>query len=625
MISVVIHLVAQSIVLGAETMGVLGLLAVLGAGPVWLVFPSFAKLRWPIFAPLAGLAIVTIIGVPLALIGGAVAYVAPVIFAGGILGSLIVTLRMSKNQRGRRILLTWVRRRFLAGAGVLIVVAVASTALITQGGRGSVRDVWGSGDFGAYWIVSDYMQQHGANLDAYQNQTAFHAVDIQAHLSKHARLGCMVFLAYMGSILSPLAIHQVIVPSIVALILLMLGLAQCWLDSEIPHPQYVLVILLLHPFLYFLLYFTYVSQASGVVLGMAGLLIGGRKKAGKIEAILSGCLIGTAILHYPSMLLVAGVFWVMQFAVRFRLGQEWWAYLGPLTILVVGGIYLPNTLNELIWVARTAIPPGWDWRGLIGSFEFVGLRSVLGYEMPEARNMVVRVADYALIIALGVFLYAGFKYSRMRIVALTIAVTTALLSMVAVLKYLQHVPHASHAIVKNLSLFPIFFCLIAAVPVAHKCAHLSVMRRLIVSGFLLSVIVLGQGLALMRSERQEAWCNADLIQLTRRLLARSPEVKVKLAISNPHNRKYFREKGITAGSLLERLPTMEWEIAAPIVRDERRLAQKDSMMQSNCFAILSAREMLPPVDASLIADHEGEYYALPTTLLVRQDLRNERL
>jgi len=603
----------QSLLLGWQTLFVLVLLTVIGAGLLWLIATPYARIRWPIVAPLMGIALVTIIGVPLARNGLSIAWFAPVITLVGGLLSLTMLVRLSRNWSGRRILRTWLRLQGLVYAGIMGIVIMVSAILMTWGKGSSVRDVWGSGDFGAYWVVPDYLQHNGANVPAYLHQEVFRTHDVVDHFTNWSRLGSMVSLACVGALFPSAAIHHAITPSIVAAMVLMLGLAHCWLSRESPYLSWLVILVLIHPFLYFPLYFSYVSQAMGVILFITGLLVAGSRRITFHQSVIAGIFIGAACLHYPTMLCAAAVFWTLHFLLSLRNDRMPAALAGTVTALVVCGTYLPSTIHELARVARISDPGGWDWRGLIGSLEILGLRSVLGYHMPEPMFFGLRVVEVAIMVGFVAILWIALRHSRQPVAAYSLVITTTILTGIAAFKCFRHHTHASHGFVKTLSLFIVFLCLTAAVPVARWCTRLPSTVRSLTGGVLVFLIVGGQALALLRTEPQAPWYSSDLIQLTRRLLNRSADATVRLAVANPWDRKRSGATRMATGSSVKGLPDLYWEMAAPIVRDERRLVRNVSISQTNCFTILSAREVTPPIDAKLIADREGEYYAVPTS------------
>lgn len=583
----------QSLLLGGVTVSVLGLLGIIGLGPVLTVFPRAESLRWPIYAPLVGLALLTVIGLPLARYGLPVNQWALVFVSCASIFSIVTMRGYLLTSRKRRLLYSYLQHRYHILIPLVIVPVLVSAFLLTYSNGGHVRDIWGSGDYGAYWILADYLQDHGANIESYQDQDTYFASDIQDHLLKHARLGCMVYLAFLGAMVSPTEIHHVINPSIVAAIILSLMLSLRWLELERAENYWVYAgFLLLYPFLYFLLYFTYASQATGVLLFLASLLLVGTSLPGSQGAtteslrryILAGTLAGAALLHYPSISVAVVICWILLLVeelIRIRRIRLTIAWL--VATLLVSFYYLPQIARELSWASTSSTLPGWDWMGLIGSLEFLGIRSVLGYDLPKPISGFLRLVSAAGNILLMGMLFYGMRLSRVRIATLTVVTATGLLVSVAFWKYLHHVPHASHAVVKTLSTFAPWLLIILLLPVVF------LLRRrkhdlLSASGATIAAIVaVLQMNSLYYGSLQRPWYTDDLVTLSRRQL---------------------RE-----GVLLRFKPDIHWEMEAPIVRDTRLLSAHDSVAKVPVVTILSG-DALKNLDMEHNVDQEGEYFAV---------------
>lgn len=579
----IIHFIQQATLLAGQTLAVLGLLALVGAGLVWCCFPRHIALRWPIYAPVVGLVVLTVCGVPLSQLGLPVVRFMPaiVLLGGGLSGVLLV--RLWRQTRGRRLLCAFLRCRWLAATGVLVSVVGTSTALITWNGHNEVSDVWGSSDFSAYWIASDYLQHHGGTLADYQAQPEFVASDIVDHLGQHARLGCMVSLACISAVLHPDSTQRIIIPVIVACMTLLLALLQCWIDRERLRAKFLLVGLLLHPFLYFLLYFTYASQATGVVLFIAALLLIDLTTPTRKQFGLAGVFTGAAILHYPPLLIPALLFWLVCLPValpsRDRLLSP---LIGLAAMTVVGNSYLAQTWHELIWAATLPIPPGWEWRGVLGTLEFAGIRSVLGYDMPEDRPAWLRLLDLALMLLFALGIWQAMRQCRLSAQAWALVSATGVLALLGGINYLHHVPHATHAIAKGLSLFALPILILNLIPLTLLLA-----KRLALYRALLAVLCVAQGAALLRSEPQESLFKQELIQVARRSMARSPAALIVLP------------DGISRQKM------------APVCRDERRLVDATSLRQGTTTLILHSEGGTPTLRAGArIIDREGGTYVI---------------
>jgi hypothetical protein len=576
-----LHLLRQTTLLGGEVLAIIGLLAVMGAWSAWWFLPRRAAIRWPIFAPILGIAWVTAVGLPLVRSGvGVTRFAFPLVAIGTVLTGIAFVQHL-RTAGGRRLLTAWLRCRGLAAAGTLAVTVTLSAWLMTSATRSDVRDAWGSGDFGAYWVVADYLQQHGATHAAYQAQEIFRASDIEEHLSKHARLGNMTYLALLGAVLAPGTIHHEIAASIVAAMLLTIGLAQYWLEIERPARRGIVLLVLLHPFLYFLLYFTYCSQAASVALFLAGVLLAPDAKSGFGASAISGLLIGTALLHHPTILPVAALFWTIKLIASIRIRR--WAPLlvSSFVAVAVGGAYLPMTVHELVLISRHAALPGWEWRGLIGSFELIGVRSVLGFNMPELRPRWLLAVDFVVLIGFLLLVWFGLRRTRLPGPASAMLVATALLTAVGLIKYFNGASNATHAVVKTLSVFAVFLVLLAALPVARRLAQTPLWIAV------LTVLATGQLFAVLRANPQSPEFTEDFVRLTRRVLARSRDTVVQF--------------GWRVHPLL----------AAPVARDTRRIVPDASAVTQPAFVIYRRGDAVDRSHGATMS--EGSYYAVAAT------------
>lgn len=585
---VFINYIKECFILGGTTFAVLGLLGLIGVWPVLAYFPRSEALRWPMYAPTFGLALLTVVGLPLVLLGFPVSRWA-LMFASlcGGLGIAALIHRLRSTQ-GRRLLFSYIRIRSWNIVIILLVPILLSTYLVAGLHGGHVRDVWGSGDFGAYWIVPEYLQNNGASLYSYMHQSQYYASDIVDHLTKHARLGCMVSFSFLGSMLSPGNIHYIIIPFIVAAIILMLGLAQRWLEHERLNSYWLLLPLLCYPFLYFLLYFTYVSQAAGVLLFIASLLLlsgaqdavpGGDKS---FRMILSGILAGASVLHYPGMLLAIVICMAFLISTEISAGTFIYSVLWSAITLLVCSYYLPQVIHELTQVYSSAQLPGWDWKSMSGSLEFLGFRSVLGYDLPAPRSTSLKLLDYVVSSGMIVLLLFGVWISRLRLAALTVVTTSGLLATAAYVKNMQNIPHATHAFVKAISIFAIFLLLIIMVSLGRLLTQKNITQKVILFSMTI-ILVIGQLISVDYGSRQLPWYTDDLIALSRRQL----------------------EKGY----FIRFDPDMHWEMSAPIVRDSRRLLHEGSLVKEP-FVIVMQKKRLLLYNKPKIVDSEGSCVAV---------------
>jgi hypothetical protein len=448
---------------------VLGLGLVAGWSATLLFLPRRFAFRWIVFAPIVGIAVVTVFGLPLSLLGLPVkSFALPLVFilAACAIGVTFFLRQRHPLLRGGR-LFAYLRARgirllFLAG-----LVTSLSSYIMTAQARSDVADYWGSGDLGAYWAVAEYLLHHGGNDAAYQAQTEFRSEDVADHLARFARLGNMVYLATIAGVLDPTHVHRLPNPTIVATMILLVATGMTWLDSMRCSAFWVLLIVSCHPFLYFLLYFSYASQATGVLLTFTGFLVareavlrGPLGKGAWHRGAIAGMLFAAALSHYPMMPPVIGAIGMVLLVAALRSSTrrlDWRMFSGiALTIVTLTFFYIPASWRELS-ALRGAPLPGWNWQRPIGFGEIAGLSTVLGYALPSPLSTPF---DWALEIAGGVFLLGGVALAwftrRDRLVAFTLIGFTGLTAANALFRTFQHVPNASHSYVKALSIFAIF-------------------------------------------------------------------------------------------------------------------------------------------------------------------------
>lgn len=525
-------LLVQWLELLARMAGVLGVGLLAGWGGTLLFVPRRFAFRWIVFTPLLGMAVMTVAGLPLSVTGIPVkAFVWPLVTGLGVCG-LVVTLLLKRRhvllRQGR--ILAYLRAR----GGRLLVLAglitALSTYMMTAQARSKVVDVWGSGDFSAYWAVSDYLLHHGGNKAVYEAQTEFRSDDIHAHLVLHARLGNMVYLAQIAGICEPAHFHRMINPLIIAMMLLLVGLGASWLEFIRCRAFWPLLVIACHPFLYFLLYFSYLSQATSVVLTFAGFLVardavrGAMPRcAARLGGVAAGILYASALLHHPTMAPVIG-----SMAIVLLISVIWapthdrnWAVLlcAGVTVLGFTAYYFPAIWRELTFLGGSALP-GWEWARPIGFSEISGLRTVLGYSslpppMTRSRWLVEIVA--------GVFLTSGVALAwitrRDRLVIGTLGGVTVLLVAGTLIKVFQHVPNATHSYVKAISLFVIILLLACLAPWVRLLDRLPSRFAGLVTASLLLVWIPYELRALRFGSFQGPQFTEALIGLVRRRIA----------------------------------------------------------------------------------------------------------
>ena len=465
------HLLIQWLRLTASVAGLLAFGGVAGWGATLLFLPGRFAFRWIVVTPVVGLAVVTVLGLPLSLLGLPVGTFVPGLMTSLAVCGLTATILLRRRHpllRQKRAL-AYLRRRGLRLLVLSGLITSLSVYLMTVEGRTDVRDYWGLGDCESYWGVSDYLLLHGASRHAYETQTEFRSDDIRDHLFLHARLGNMVYLAEAASVFSSGKLYRVINPAIVAAMILIVGLGAVWLETIRCRAIWPLLIVACHPFLYFLLYFSYASQATGVLLGFAGFLLALEAAFGLLPGpaavragIAAGLLLAAAMLHHPTIPPVIGVILLALVFATFRAPKtkrRWNVLLGlGLSLLATTFYYIPASWRELTFLSGAELR-GWEWKRLIGFGEIAGFRTVLGYELPFPRTQF----DWALDTAAGLFLIGGTVLAvncrRSRLLVGTLGGASAALVAGTLLKVFQHVPNATHNYVKAVSLFVLILLL----------------------------------------------------------------------------------------------------------------------------------------------------------------------
>jgi hypothetical protein len=579
---------------GALALSVLCILVVLGvsgAGVVGWLLPRFFRVRWIVFAPLAGLAVITIVSLPLSLLGlpaGTYAWPLLLSLAAVSVVSGSWAFLHTRSRRRRHVLLAYLRHGGPWLAVGFVGVMLLSAKMITNGGRSKADGVWGSSDFGSYWTVAAYLQQHGAELAEYEAQPEFQAGDIDDHLRRHARLGCMTTLAVLGHAISPGRLPALLNPLIVASLWLLVALVQVFAGRERLGRSTAVLLGICHPFLYFLLLYSYHSQAFSVLLIAAGLLIAeisGRQPAPATWPrgyVAAGLFFAAAILHYPSAFLAPLVFLGGRLLFHLRRGGLTGALICGATVLLAAGYHLPRTYRELAWLGRAKELPGWDWQRLVGVHELLGLRSLTHFEPLPAGDLTATVVTLAVSLLVGAALLSHLRRGALPFSAAALLLAAGVLAVSGYVKYRQGVPHATHGLAKAVSQYALFILLFATA--GTVAAFPSRIRQ----ARLLALIVLGgfvviQSLQITRW-RRAAWYDYDLITLVE------------------------RHRGETMPLAFD--PELDDRLVAPLVRDERRLMAKGRVAPHLRFT-LASNPAVPLTGA--IVDREGRYVAVRST------------
>jgi MFS family permease len=470
------------------------------------------------------------------------------------------------------------------------VVVLLSTKMLTYGSStGRADGAWGSTDFGAYWIVADYLQQHGADVASYEAQSTYRASDIDEHLHLHARLGGMTTIAVLAHAIMPGRVAAMINPLIVASLFLLVAVVECFARRERLWPSTGLLASAFHPFLYFLLFYTYLGQAFSVLLIASGVFVAeaSDRQAGDGTwhrgAIGAGLFFAAAILQYASAFLVPGIFLASFFLFRRRRGAMMSALICGGTILVVAGYHLPRSIRELTAIRSLKVMPGWEWHRLVNVQELLGLRSLIHYE-PQHSDLVASLVTFAITALVAFALCVHLRRGALPRSAAAMIISTCALAAYACLKYWQHVPNATHGLAKVVSQYAIFILLFAAAgvvaffPTRHRRAQNCLQLAL-------GVFVVIQFLQVV-NWRRAPWFDYDLITLATR-----HESAEKIIFDDDVDDRLFM----------------------PLMKNIGRLATDERTGPRLRFTLESRRDRFP--DAALV-DREGAYVALRENKIV---------
>ena len=578
----------QAGVLAGLVLSVLLVLGVAGLGLVVGLLPRFFQLRWVVFAPLAGLAVIPLVSLPLALLGlPARTYAWPLLLGLTAVstGGALRAFQSAGSLRRRRLAGAFLRRSWSWLLLGFVAVVLLAAGLITNHSRSRVDAVWGSYDFGSYWTVAAYLQDHGADPANYPVQTQYHADDIRDHLLRHARLGCMTTLACLGQIIAPGRLAALLNPLLVAALWLMVALAQVFARRERLWPVTGLLMVGSHPFVYFLLFYSYHSQAFSVLLVVAGLMVAelsGRSDsplAGMKGSIAAGLFFAAAILQYPSAVLAPGFYLAATLVGRGCRPHLASALVCGAVMLVATGYYLPQTWRELTWLRQATILPGWDWQRLVDIHELLGLRSLTVFDPLPPGGLGSTGVTLAITGLFGAALLIHLRKGALPRTSVALLGSTGLLAAAGYLKFLHGAPHATHAIAKAVSQYAPFLVVFG---VAGAVAAFAAPRRKI-QGLALAVVA---GFALIQflqvsRWRQAPWFDYDLITL----VERHTSTTLPLAFD----------------------PGLDRHFVDPLVKDDRRLAPAGFAGPRLHFTLASRRSTLP---GYTLVDEQGAYVAL---------------
>ena len=518
----------ESLVLTARTLWILGFFTLIGFSPAIRLFEKHESIRWIINAPILGLGITSLVIVPFSLRGIDASFVSRALLWVGIISCLIEITRLISSTKPSYL---W---QYFNGKGlsflVIFVAPIAiSTLMIFVKGQSSANDVWGSGDFGAYWIVAEYLEENGATEDCYESQDRFRSTDLEDHLTKHARLGCMGSLAALSSIFCPGKPYLLIQPFLLSSVILLLLTLYRWLEYDELNQWQMLLPFATFPFLYFLIYFTYLSQATGTLLCVYGLMqlnlrLNKTTAEGKFRDLLPSALcVGASLLHYPSMLIAITCFNLLALVICVLNKRGFSLIIGSVLISVfVTSYYIPQVVGELVLASKDTQIPGWNWNFLIGPYEFVGIESTFGYDLPLEKHRLLTIVEFLWAIpCIGLMIFGAYK-TRFKCISMMMLVVTAVLATTALFKFAQGVPHASHAYVKVASTFALFIWLFMLLPIFEN------RLRPTLSQLGLSAICLFTALihinTIYQSKDHLSWYTEDLIKLTDRTLLENSKI-----------------------------------------------------------------------------------------------------
>jgi hypothetical protein len=580
----------QAFLLGALVLKILSVLGIAGAGLLVGLLPRFCKLRWVVFAPLSGLAAITLGSLPLSLLGcTAGGYAWPLLLTLSAFSTTVCALafRASSARRRRRLWWGYVRHCWRWLVIGFVAVVLLSAKMLTYSGQSKIDAAWGSTDFGAYWIVADYLQHHGAEPGAYEAQNQYRASDIDDHLHLHARLGCMSSIAVLGEVIVPGRLSAIINPLLVASLLAMTALVQAFAQRERLWLATGTLVVIFHPFLYFLLFYTYLSQAFSVVLIAAGLLVAEAdwRRSGPGTRWLShigiGLFFAAALLDYPSAMLAPVLFFAGKLIFHFRRDGFISALVAGGTVLMTAGYYLPQILRELEWLQHARELPGWNWNRWADVHELLGLRNVISFQpLPpsEVASTIVTIAITALVAAA---LVVHFRKGALPFTAAAFVGSSAMLAISAYFKFQAGVPHASHGFAKAISQYALIILVFVAAGAVATAATRAQRKRVQT----MVVIVLGwfaliQFLQVSRW-RRAAWFDYDLIVLV--------------------------ERHVRDATRLSFDPALDHRLVAPLALDERRIRPAENREPVLRFALASLEAA--PIGEEIV-DREGPYIAL---------------
>jgi hypothetical protein len=514
---------AQSLELGLIVLFIYAENLFAGWGLSLFLLPRWYLRRWWVIMPVIGVSLQSVLLLAASRAGFSVRQFSPVIISIITLLTVLSLFKARKLKRAMRFQRAALRAnatKFMIG----LLIIPTSTAIITNLGRRSIWEIWGV-DINVYTLVADYLLGHGGTAAAYRAQSEYITNGIYVNIVEFARISPMSLVAFFASLLKTRAVH--LVNPIIVFFMVLQYLACVLLAERFRYrSSIVLFCVAFHPFLYFLLFFTYFSQAMSTTIATVGFLLmadclpGSKNRAAAPMAVMAGFVQAAALLSYPPMLPVQLCFYTFAtlrelFKSRLRASLARLLTIGSSELLITS-FYLPNVFSELRATSRMNPAAGWTWRSFIGASELLGISTVLstdGRLLPLTR-LRDRIELETLLLILMVF---GFIYTLRRskdaLVFASLVCASLAVCTISVYRHRTGVINANHGFAKALSQFAVFLLFPIVIALDH------VVRRRLKSPALFFALILAivvfQLNGLTRARHLDSWYTEDLITLVR--------------------------------------------------------------------------------------------------------------
>ncbi len=488
------HFLPEAFHLGGQVLLLYVLSAFVGFGLVVAFLPAFFRSRWVLVAPLAGVAFHAVITTPLAVLGFPVQQIFWCPFAIALLLNAYAVFQAKANLR-RHLGFAYLRSRLARLLSLAVVVVLVCTYLVTSRNTSSVDDLWGSSDFFDYWVMADYSQNYGSNMEAYRQQSEYESIDVVRHLTDGARLGVITVLSSWSAVVSPRNTYKILTAAIVTGILSWIWVLQLFLDRHRIRALWPMLLVAVHPLLYCLLYFSYFSQTTCLPIAVVSFIVLEdhisrcmRGRSHHRQGFVAGVLLGSNLLSYAAMAVPIFMFILATgwrfFKARFWRTRSWKGMLVPAcTAFAVCFYYLPHPIRELLFVNAQKVQGGWNWQGLVGFPELFGVASLLGYFLPVSTYTERVTQNVILGIVFLVLFWAALKHLRLRVTVFAVAFSTLCLLGLSASKILAGIANANHGFFKILSQFGPLLFIITLIGLA------SLLRGRIQSGVMKGVLL----------------------------------------------------------------------------------------------------------------------------------------